>query len=108
MEEFGYPPVFPPEEEEVAMETPSEQTQADPTKKNKKVKSKVAAKGGGTVYQWKIMKSLGLADEEIKEFADPLRWLAYFPPATQRDLRSLGVRVCVADTMLFETVHSAQ
>ena len=104
MKEFGYPPVFPVEEEEVAVETPSGQTQADPTKKNKKVKSKVAAKGGGAIYQWKIMKSLGLKDEEIKEFADPLRWLAYFPPVTQQDLRSLGIRVCLAYTKLFEVV----
>lgn len=30
------------------------------------VKSKVAAKGEDTVYQWNIMKSLGMKDEEIK------------------------------------------
>ncbi len=91
MEEYGYPPVFPETEEESTK--PTTPKQADPTKRAKKVKSKVAAKGGGDVHQWNIMKTLGLSDEEIKEFADPLHWLKYFPPATQADLRSLGIRV---------------
>lgn len=96
MEEFGYPPVFPKiEEEKPAEPTPSKQ--ADPTKRVKKVKSKVAAKGGGAVHQWDIMKSLGLSDDEIKKFADPVHWLKYFPPATQTDLRSLGIRVRISD-----------
>ncbi len=92
MEEFGYPPVFPKKEEEPAEPTPSKQV--DPTKRAKKVKSKVAAKGGEALHQWDIMKSLGLSDEEIKKFADPLHWLKYFPPATQADLRTLGIKVC--------------
>ena len=33
------------------------------------------------------MKSLGLEDEEIKEFADVNYWLQYFPPKTEADLR---------------------
>lgn len=32
-----------------------------------KMKSKVAAKTGGLEYQWQIMQSLGLSDEEIKK-----------------------------------------
>jgi len=31
------------------------------------VKSKVAAKGEDTLYQWTIMRSLGMSDEEIRE-----------------------------------------
>ena len=38
-------------------------------------------------YQWQIMKSLGLEDEEIKQFADVNHWLNYFPPKTEMDLR---------------------
>ena len=38
-------------------------------------------------YQWQIMKSLGLEDEEIKKFADVNYWLQYFPPKTEMDLR---------------------
>ena len=43
MADFGYPPMFPAE---------------DPEKK---------ARGETTTYQWNIMKSLGLVDEEIKK-----------------------------------------
>ena len=30
------------------------------------VKSKVAAKGGNTKYQWNILRMLGMTDEEVK------------------------------------------
>ena len=30
------------------------------------LKSKIAAKTGGLEYQWQIMQSLGMSDEEIK------------------------------------------
>lgn len=33
---------------------------------NVQVKSKVAAKGEGAMYQWTIMRNLGMEDEEIK------------------------------------------
>ena len=32
------------------------------------LKSKIAAKTGGLEYQWQIMQSLGLEDEEIKKY----------------------------------------
>ena len=38
-------------------------------------------------YQWQIMRSLGLQDDEIKNFADVNYWLQYFPPKTEADLR---------------------
>lgn len=39
------------------------------------------------------MQSLGLSDEEIKEFADPAHWLEYFPPLAIADLKLLGTHV---------------
>ena len=50
-------------------------------------KSKAAAKAGTAKYQWQIMHSLGLKDEEIKEFADADYWLDYFPPHCKSDLQ---------------------
>jgi len=44
-------------------------------------------------YQWQIMRSLGLQDEEIKLFADPKHWLGYFPALAYQDLTSMGVKV---------------
>lgn len=32
------------------------------------MKSKIAAKTGGLEYQWQIMQSLGMGDEEIKQY----------------------------------------
>lgn len=69
------------------------------------VKGKVLAKTGGLKYQWQIMASLGLSDEEIREFTDPAHWLKYFPPLAQADLRSMGIKVrgtCVCDPMVHE------
>ncbi|XP_067663552.1 leucine--tRNA ligase, cytoplasmic-like [Haliotis asinina] len=91
MEDYGFPPKFPPEtaEEEVA---PAEK---DVVIKDKAVgkRSKVLAKTGGLKYQWLIMAALGLTDDEIKAFADPVHWLKYFPPHCKSDLIRLGVRV---------------
>lgn len=39
------------------------------------------------------MQSLGLEDEEIKKFADPLYWLDYFPPLAIQDLKQFGSHV---------------
>ena len=55
--------------------------------------SKAQAKTGTAQYQWQIMQSLGLSDEEIKEFADPAKWLEYFPPHAKNDLRKMGLMV---------------
>ena len=68
MNDFGFPPKFPEEpanQPDLGDESPDP---SDPTKRAKKVKSKVAAKGGGVTYQWEIMRGLGLGieDEEIK------------------------------------------
>ena len=55
--------------------------------------SKAAAKAGSAKYQWQIMQSLGLPDEEIRKFADAAHWLDHFPPLAVADLRSIGVHV---------------
>lgn len=88
MEDFGYPPKFPEAVEEVAPETQSDNIPKD---KSKGKKSKVAAKSVGAKYQWQIMHSLGLKDEEIKPFADAEYWLHYFPPLAKKDLMKLGL-----------------
>jgi leucyl-tRNA synthetase len=92
LEQFGFPPVFPGdvEEKEEEKEIPDP---ADPTKRAKKTKSKVAAKTGNMTYQWDIMRSLGINDHDIRKFTDPQHWLEYFPPLAEEDLKSLGVRV---------------
>lgn len=59
------------------------------------LQSKAKAKSGGLKYQWQIMASLGLTDEEIRQFADPHHWLYYFPPNCKADLQRMGLKVCV-------------
>lgn len=39
------------------------------------------------------MKSLGMIDTEIKNFADAYHWLDHFPPLAVEDLRSVGLHV---------------
>jgi len=91
METYGYPPVFPTGEPVVEVQdTSSEPIIKD---KSKGKKSKVLAKAGTAKFQWQIMQSLGLQDEEIKAFADPLHWLEYFPPLAVSDLKSIGIHV---------------
>ena len=51
------------------------------------------AKAGGSKFQWDIMRSLGLSDEEIIKFASAEHWLEYFPPLAIRDLKQMGVKV---------------
>ena len=46
----------------------------------KATKGKLAAKATGFTYQFQIMESIGVPRSEIKKFADPYHWLAYFPP----------------------------
>ena len=57
------------------------------------MKSKAVAKAGSAKYQWQIMQSLGVSDEEIKKFADEAYWLDYFPPLAMQDLKRIGVHV---------------
>lgn len=114
MEMYGCPPNFPEEiveefvvEKQTAEDGMSrlylyfEQSSKIPNKlsaikeKGKAKKSKAVAKSGGMKYQWMIMKSLGLKDDEIKKFADSSHWLEYFPPHTKQDLKRMGLKVSI-------------
>lgn len=39
------------------------------------------------------MQTLGLKDEDIKQFTDATYWLDYFPPLAVKDLKSIGLHV---------------
>lgn len=59
--------------------------------KGKKTKAK--AKTGINVTQHDIMRKMGIPEEEIPAFKDPLHWLEYFPPYAQSDLMLFGAHV---------------
>lgn len=90
METYGYPPVFPSADQEVVVKVEKDVVPKD---KSKGKKSKAVAKTGSAKYQWQIMQSLYLKDEEIKKFADPAYWLEYFPPLAVQDLNLFGLHV---------------
>lgn len=92
IEEFGFPPQFPIEDalDKVKIEDKPEIEIKD---KAKGKKSKAVAKTGGLKYQFQIMKSLGLSDEEIREFQHTDKWLNYFPPLAINDLKQFGLHV---------------
>eukprot|EP00123_Amoebidium_parasiticum_P011673 comp20847_c0_seq1/m.27562 comp20847_c0_seq1/g.27562 ORF comp20847_c0_seq1/g.27562 comp20847_c0_seq1/m.27562 type:complete len:1047 (-) comp20847_c0_seq1:394-3534(-) len=77
MELYGNPPNFP------ADEAPKEGSAKH---------SKVEAKTGKATYQWQIMRSMGIPDDQISSFADPMHWLQYFPPMAMEDLRRFGLK----------------
>lgn len=90
METFGYPPRFPKDE----LLSPVVEEKSDiPKDKSKGKKSKAMAKTGTAKYQWQIMYSLGMSDDEIKKFADPDYWINYFPPLAVKDLKQIGLCV---------------
>ena len=109
MEEFGNPPVFPTAEELAAAEEAKIATQAETKKdstaeepdegdaasaiaaKSKGKKSKLIAKGaaGTPMRQWEILEKM-VPKEEISSFADPVKWLNYFPPYGASDLAAFG------------------
>lgn len=90
LETFGYPPAFPTDEGPVVEEKDDDVVPKD---KSKGKKSKATAKAGTAKYQWQIMQSLGLTDEEIKRFADTNHWLDYFPPLAIEDLNKFGAHI---------------
>ncbi|OAD52391.1 Leucine--tRNA ligase, cytoplasmic, partial [Eufriesea mexicana] len=89
MELFGYPPQF-PNEERIEEEIIDDVVIRD---KSKGTKSKAVAKSAAVKYQWQIMKTLDLEDEEIQKFANGSYWLDYFPPLAVKDLKSIGLHV---------------
>ena len=98
VEQFGNPPVFPERDEEkdlgaVAATPAVKDAERVEPEKFKSKKSKAAAKTGTAKFQWEIMQSLGLEDEEISKFQDPGYWLEYFPPLAKEHLKALGCGV---------------
>ncbi|CAI2172928.1 4836_t:CDS:10 [Funneliformis geosporum] len=68
----------------------------DPSGASTKVmqkKGKVVAKSTGQKYQFQIMKSSGVPDEEIAKFADANHWIYYFPPLAIKDCKSIGAKI---------------
>lgn len=105
MEIYGYPPKFPEDEvTEEKIDSVLKDKNKSPEKmvediddvlkdKSKGKKSKAVAKAGSATYQWKIMQSLGLQNEEIKNFVDTAYWLDYFPQHAIDDIKSFGLHV---------------
>ncbi|XP_052598053.1 leucine--tRNA ligase, cytoplasmic [Peromyscus californicus insignis] len=92
IELYGCPPEF-PEEEEAEEESSVKPGDIIMKDKAKGKKSKAAAKTGSSKYQWDIMKSLGLSDEDIVKFSEAEHWLDYFPPLAVQDLKKIGLKV---------------
>jgi leucyl-tRNA synthetase len=86
---YGCPPQFPAP---VEVEEGAPPAGDDPATFKAK-KSKVAAKTGGEVRQWNILKSSGIPEGELQAFRDPVHWLNYFPPLGKRDISSMGCGV---------------
>jgi hypothetical protein len=57
------------------------------------LQSKAVAKTVVAKFQWQIMQSLGLSDEEIAKFAEAEHWLTYFPEKCMLDMRKMGLKV---------------
>ena len=61
--------------------------------KSKGKKQKLVNKGiGGSKpkTQWEIMQDMNVPRDEIASFADPLKWLSFFPPFGAQDLKAFG------------------
>jgi len=91
MKMFGNPPVFPVEVETAPVVEEREEFVIKDKSKGKK--SKATAKQGAGKYQWQIMASLGMADEEIAKFGSTDHWLEYFPPLCMEDCKRMGLHV---------------
>lgn len=109
LSEFGNPPKFPTPEElraaegetkmglmggaKVEEEQPAEgpDAAAQLAAKSKGKKTKLVAKGaaGTPMRQWDILAKMVPLDE-IASFAEPLKWLNYFPPYGASDLAAFG------------------
>ena len=89
---YGNPPVFPAEvKEEVKVEKSAAEMIAS---KGKGKKTKLAVKGlsNKKIYQWDILEKM-VPREEIASFADPMKWLEYFSPIGQTDLKLFGCAI---------------
>jgi leucyl-tRNA synthetase len=78
---------------DAAAMTPTPAKSLESTDPSKAKKGKLNAKSTGLTYQFQILELIGVPREEIKQFADPIHWLHYFPPIAKEDLNGLGTRV---------------
>lgn len=62
-------------------------------KQFKSKRSKLAAKSGDAKFQFEIMRMSGVADSEIRSFADPRHWIYHFPALCVEDMKEFGARV---------------
>lgn len=91
--QFGVPPVFPDHTAEAKSAEPAQKAEVVTEKKGKGKKTKLVQKtGSGIVRQWDILAKM-VPETEIPEFADPMKWLSYFPPYGQSDLAAFGTSV---------------
>lgn len=96
IQQFGNPPVFPPEPEEAEQDEEQPEEGKAPGQKNeedkkKRKKAKTAAKTSKAKYQWEIMREMGVPEAEISKFAEATHWLRHFPPIGQADLENFGL-----------------
>lgn len=90
IETFGNPPVFPVDVADVQVSAPTKSAESEIAAKGKGKKAKLVNKGQTkALRQWEIMQMM-VPDNEIAEFADPLKWLEYFPPYGMEDLKAFG------------------
>lgn len=75
------------------MELSSNHEDINDNNEPQQLKSKVAAKTGGLKSQSEILISMGIPNDEIKKFVDPIYWTKYFPPLAMKDLKDLGAAI---------------
>eukprot|EP00595_Chromulina_sp_UTEXLB2642_P000144 CAMPEP_0196761076 /NCGR_PEP_ID=MMETSP1095-20130614/182_1 /TAXON_ID=96789 ORGANISM="Chromulina nebulosa, Strain UTEXLB2642" /NCGR_SAMPLE_ID=MMETSP1095 /ASSEMBLY_ACC=CAM_ASM_000446 /LENGTH=963 /DNA_ID=CAMNT_0042110147 /DNA_START=335 /DNA_END=3226 /DNA_ORIENTATION=+ len=86
---FGNPPVFPDSDKPVEDTEQSAESAIAAKSKGKKSKLVSKGQGGKTTRQWDILSKM-VPEEEIALFADPIKWLTYFPPFGMSDLKAFG------------------
>ena len=98
---FGCPPVFPKDAEEnddgkgdetAPVEEKSAEAAIAAKSKGKKTKLLVKGLAGKPMRQWEILTKM-VPEDQIPEFADPLKWLNYVPPFGATDLQAFGSAV---------------
>lgn len=93
---YGSPPVFPDEDEREIDSSKKDEKDADAAiaakSKGKKTKLIVKGQAGKPMRQWEIMEKM-VPVSDIPEFADPLKWLSYFPPFGASDLTAFGCAI---------------
>lgn len=92
--DYGCPPTFPIdilENEGTPSIVEEKSAESSIAAKSKGKKTKLVAKGQGskTMRQWDILDKM-VPTDEIHLFADPLKWLNYFPPFGASDLQAFG------------------